>query len=82
MGKGGTLLILLSEFGFLSNFVNFLMKSLLFWNICGVENSESFSHLRFLLKIFAGSILALVEPKIRGSSTDWVCKNLGFGGVF
>lgn len=55
---------------------------MLFWNIYGVGNSESFCHLKFLVKCFDVKILVIVEPKISGDSAARVCRNLDFDGAF
>lgn len=58
------------------------LVSLMFWNVCGIGNAETFSHVKFLCRSFGVGILVLVKPKISGTSTDKVCRNLGFDGSF
>lgn len=58
------------------------LLSILFWNVCGIGNVETESHLCFLIFYNEVNLVALVEPKISGPNADRVCRRLGFDGCF
>lgn len=69
----------------LARFVIFLhlfliIMSILFWNICGVGNVGTLSHLKYLIKHHQIKLVGLVEPKINGENADRQCQKLGFDG--
>lgn len=56
--------------------------SILHWNIYGLGNNNSESHLRHLIHFWKLKIIVIAEPKISGNRANQVCKRLGFDGVY
>lgn len=54
--------------------------SILYWNVCGVGNNGTLSHLKYLIKQHQVKLLGLMEPKISGDKAEQKCHKLGFDG--
>ncbi|CAH9053555.1 unnamed protein product [Cuscuta europaea] len=55
-----------------------LMITCLFWNVCGIGNTQSSDHLNLLCKNNNVNFLALIEPKINASKLNNKMMSFGF----
>lgn len=58
------------------------MKSLsiMVWNTSGAGNNYFLNALHDLIRLYAPSVIALVEPRISGDDADRVCNRIGYDG--